>query len=138
MNLSDLKRNAYMLRGSDAKRGYMRWWHSFQGVCPATQETRTFFVEYSILNPALGAAQPILGQHPYYKRHGMKPSYLCIKAGTFPKDDDEGLQLQAYYPLTSLQAAQDPFTCSLKTASIVRIGSAAPLRSPKKLQDIVP
>ena len=54
MNLSDLKRNAYMLRGSDAKRGYMRWWHSFQGVCPTTQETRTFFVEYSILNPALG------------------------------------------------------------------------------------
>ena len=45
MNLSDLKRNAYMLRGSDAKRGYMRWWHSFQGVCPTTQETRTFFVE---------------------------------------------------------------------------------------------
>ena len=33
MNISDLKRNAYMLRGSDAKRGYMRWWHSFQGVC---------------------------------------------------------------------------------------------------------
>ena len=57
MNLSDLKRNAYMLRGSDAKRGYMRWWHSFQGVCPTTQETRTFFVEYSILNPALGTTQ---------------------------------------------------------------------------------
>ena len=54
-----------MLRGSDAKRGYMRWWHSFQGVCPTTQETRTFFVEYSILNPALGTTQPILGQHPY-------------------------------------------------------------------------
>ena len=60
-----------MLRGSDAKRGYMRWWHSFQGVCPTTQETRTFFVEYSILNPALGTTQPILGQHPYYKRHGI-------------------------------------------------------------------
>ena len=65
-----------MLRGSDAKRGYMRWWHSFQGICPTTQETRTFFVEYSILNPALGTSQPILGQHPYYKRHGLKPSYL--------------------------------------------------------------
>ena len=84
-----------MLRGSDAKRGYMRWWHSFQGVCPTTQETRTFFVEYSILNPALGAAQPILGQHPYYRRHGMKPSYLCMKAGVFPKDGDGGLQLQS-------------------------------------------
>ena len=94
MNLSDLKRNAYMLRGSDAKRGYMRWWHSFQGICPTTQETRTFFVEYSILNPALGTSQPILGQHPYYKRHGLKPSYLCIKAGVFPEPGDSGLQLQ--------------------------------------------
>ena len=109
MNLSDLKRNAYMLRGSDAKRGYMRWWHSFQGICPTTQETRTFFVEYSILNPALGTSQPILGQHPYYKRHGLKPSYLCIKAGVFPEPGDSGLQLQAYYPLTSLQVVQDPF-----------------------------
>ena len=109
MNLSDLKRNAYMLRGSDAKRGYMRWWHSFQGICPTTQETRTFFVEYSILNPALGTSQPILGQHPYYKRHGLKPSYLCIKAGVFPEPGDSGLQLRAYYPLTSLQVAQDPF-----------------------------
>ena len=109
MNLSDLKRNAYMLRGSDAKRGYMRWWHSFQGICPTTQETRTFFVEYSILNPALGTSQPILGQHPYYKRHGLKPSYLCIKAGVFPEPGDGGLQLRAYYPLTSLQVAQDPF-----------------------------
>ena len=90
-----------MLRGSDAKRGYMRWWHSFQGVCPTTQETRTFFVEYSILNPALGTTQPILGQHPYYKRHGMKPSYVCIKAGVFPKNGDGGLQLQSYYPMTS-------------------------------------
>lgn len=98
-----------MLRGSDAKRGYMRWWHSFQGICPTTQETRTFFVEYSILNPALGTSQPILGQHPYYKRHGLKPSYLCIKAGVFPEPGDSGLQLQAYYPLTSLQVVQDPF-----------------------------
>lgn len=68
-----------------------------------------FFVEYSILNPALGAAQPILGQHPYYRRHGMKPSYLCMKAGVFPKDGDGGLQLQSYYPMTALQVAQDPF-----------------------------
>ena len=67
------------------------------------------FVEYSILNPALGTTQPILGQHPYYKRHGMKPSYVCIKAGVFPKNGDGGLQLQSYYPMTSLQVAQDPF-----------------------------
>lgn len=39
----------------------------------------------------------------------MKPSYLCMKAGVFPKDGDGGLQLQSYYPMTALQVAQDPF-----------------------------
>ena len=139
MNLSDLKRNAYMLRGSDAKRGYMRWWHSFQGICPTTQETRIFFVEYSILNPALGTSQPILGQHPYYKRHGLKPSYLSIKARCIPSSREiSGLQLWAYYPLTSLQVAQDPFrhlqlqdcVVQRKPDQIVR------LISPMRLQDI--
>ena len=84
MNLSDLKRNSYMLRGSMAKRGYVRWWHSFTGVCADSLETRTFFVEYFVINPRLGGNQPILGQHPYYKKRGMKPSYVMVKAGVFP------------------------------------------------------
>ena len=40
-----------MLRGSMAKRGYMRWWHSFQGICSETGESRTFFIEYFVINP---------------------------------------------------------------------------------------
>ncbi|MGN1145071.1 MAG: hypothetical protein ACI4R5_01380 [Acetatifactor sp.] len=136
MNQSDLHRNAYMLRGSLAKRGYMRFWHSFTGTAIGTGVTRTFFVEYFIINPALGGSQPILGQHPYFKKRGMKPSYVMIKAGVFPTavtaaqanaacgithtESDtasdvlptdtllEGRQLHAFYPVTSLKVAQNP------------------------------
>lgn len=110
MNLSDFKRNSALLRGSQAKRGYVRWWHSFTGVCSATREARTFFVEYFIINPALGANEPILGQHPYCKKHGMKPSYVMVKAGVFPNTEDErGRELHAFYPISALKAAFNPF-----------------------------
>lgn len=110
MNRSDLDRNAYMLRGSFARRGYVRWYHSFKGTAPATGKTRTFFVEYLIMNPALGASQPILGQHPYFKKRGMKPSYIMVKAGVFPDENGEdGRQLNAFYPMTSLKVTRSPF-----------------------------
>ncbi len=109
MNQFDTNRNAYMLRGSLAKKGYMRWWHSFTGVQPDTGETRTFFVEYFVINPALGGDQPILGQHPYFKKRGMKPSYAMVKAGVFPdRYGNEGKQLHAFYPISSMRVAQNP------------------------------
>lgn len=98
-----------MLRGSLAKKGYMRWWHSFTGVQPDTGEMRTFFVEYFIINPALGQDQPILGQHPYYKKRGIKPSYAMVKVGAFPDEyGNAGKQLHAFYPITSLRVVQSP------------------------------
>ncbi len=117
MNQSDLKRNAYMLRASLSRRGYLRFWHSFQGTAPESGVTRTFFVEYFIINPALGGEAPILGQHPYCRKRGMKPSYVMVKAGVFPggKDagqepvpDCEGVQLHSFYPVSSLKVAQQP------------------------------
>ena len=109
MNFSDLKRNAYMLCGSLTKQGYIRWWHSFTGVCPETQETRTFFIEYFVINPGLGTTQPILGRHPYFKNRGMKPSYVMIKAGAFPDENgQDGKQLHAFFPITSLKVVPDP------------------------------
>ncbi len=137
MNQSDLHRNAFMLRGSLAQKGYMRFWHSFTGTAPVTGESRTFFVEYFIINPALGGEQPVLGQHPYFKKRGMKPSYVMIKAGVFPAANcrgdfndtnadsetaphaslteyaythiqEQGRQLHAFYPISSLKVAQDP------------------------------
>lgn len=109
MNQSDLKRNSYMLRGLLAKKGYMRWWHSFSGTHTQTGEIRTFFVEYFLINPALGANHPILGQHPYFKKRGMRPSYLMVKAGVFPDGNgNEGRQLHAFYPVSALLATGSP------------------------------
>ncbi len=109
MNQSDLNRNANMLRGSLARRGYMRWWHSFVGICPETKESRTFFIEYLIMNPALGSDHPILGQLPLYKKKGIKPSYIMVKAGTFPDANGEGgRQLHGFYPVSAMKTALNP------------------------------
>lgn len=109
MNQSDTNRNSYMLQGALSKRGYMRWWHSFRGNDPLTRIMRTFFIEYFIINPAAGSSRPILGQHPYNRRKGIKPSYVMIKAGVFPSEGLPGKQLHVFYPLSSLKTARNPF-----------------------------
>lgn len=115
MNLSDLARNSCMLRGSLAKKGYMRWWHSFSGIQPESGETRSFFIEFFIINPGLGGDAPVLGQHPYNRKHGRKPSYVMVKAGAFPDGQgDGGRQLHAFYPVSALQATGSPLVMQLK------------------------
>ncbi len=115
MNQSDLKRNSYMLWGSLTKKGYMRWWHSFSGINAETGVIRTFFVEFFIINPGLGRELPVLGQHPYYKKRGMKPSYVLVKAGVFPGENgEEGKQLHAFYPISSLKATKCPLAMQVE------------------------
>lgn len=115
MNQSDLKRNAYMLRGSLAKKGYMRWWHSFSGVHSQTGKTRTFFIEFFIINPSLCGDMPILGRHPYYRKRGMRPAYVMVKAGAFPDADGSGgKQLHAFYPLSALRATKSPLVMQVE------------------------
>lgn len=104
-----------MLRGSLAKKGYMRWWHSFSGVHAQTGVIRTFFVEFFIINPRLGRDVPVLGQHPYYKKRGMKPSYVLIKAGVLPGPGGEtGKQLHAFYPVSSLKTTGSPLAMQVE------------------------
>lgn len=115
MNQSDWTRNSHMLRGSLARKGYMRWWHSFSGVQADTGETRTFFIEFFVINPSLGAEQPILGLHPYYRKRGMKPSYVMVKAGVFPDSEgNDGRQLHAFYPISSLKVTGSPLVMEVE------------------------
>ena len=99
MNRSDQDRNAYMLCGSLARRGYLRWWHSFAGVSPATGETRTFFVEYLILNPVPGKRKK--GDVPI-------PSYVRVSAGAFPSENAPGIGLHSHYPICAAKFAKKP------------------------------
>lgn len=111
MNKTDLFRNAYGLSGRLARKGYMRWWHSFQGTNRETGETRTFFIEYFLMNPALGGDIPIWGLHPYYRKRHMRPSYFLIKAGVLPSaDGKQGRQLHRYFGIHELSRTLQPFT----------------------------
>jgi tocopherol cyclase len=73
MNKSDIRRNAFMLRGPLARRGYDWWWHNFTGYSRSDGEPKAFFIEYFVCNPALGGAAPILGQSPANRADGVKP-----------------------------------------------------------------
>ncbi len=108
MNQSDHKRNQSMLRGPLSRRGYLSWWHSFQGREPLTGDMRTFFVEYFVINPALGAGEPILGQLSSNRKKGLKPAYVCVHAGVLP-GTDEGLSLRSYYPIDEMKSLETPF-----------------------------
>lgn len=114
MNHKQKNKNSYMLSGSLARRGFMRWFHSFTGVKKDSGEKRRFFIEYLIMNPSLGKEHPILGQYPFYKKRGMKPSYVLVKAGAFPDSDgQDGIQLNAFYPISSLKTADAPFVLQI-------------------------
>ncbi|MGC4118380.1 MAG: tocopherol cyclase family protein [Myxococcales bacterium] len=107
-------RNDYMLRGSLARRGYDWWWHSLVGKSKRTGAEQPFFIEYYVINPALGGAEPILGQHPESKRRGLKPSYAMLKAGTWaPK---AARQIHNFFGIQKLEVQSSPLA--------VRIGDA--------------
>lgn len=81
-NKHDKTRDAFMLTGSFARKGYDWWWHSFTAVNEKTGEEKPFFIEYFGCNPDLGGAAPVFGQLPEKK----KPSYVCVKAGCWGED----------------------------------------------------
>ena len=90
VNRSDVKRNAFMLKGDLARCGYDWWWHSFTGRHIVTGEEKSFFIEFFTCNPALGGDEPVFGQTPQHQ----KPSYLMVKAGAWGED---ALQLHRFF-----------------------------------------
>jgi tocopherol cyclase len=98
-----MSRNGYMLRGGLARRGYDWWWHSLVGVNKATGEERPFFIEYYVINPALGGKDPIPGQLEENKRNGIKPSYAMLKAGSWGKNG--AVQLHNFYGIQDFSAS---------------------------------
>ncbi|MDP3721147.1 MAG: hypothetical protein Q8R09_01690, partial [Anaerolineaceae bacterium] len=68
-------RNRYMLKGKLARRGYDWWWHSLVAINAKTGQKQPFFIEYYVINPALGGDKVIAGQLPENKAKGIKPSY---------------------------------------------------------------
>ena len=88
-----------MLCGSLARKGYLRWWHSFSGISTVTRIRRFFFVEYLILNPVPGKQK---------KAGPVIPSYVRISAGIFPSEDEPGRQVSSYHPISTAKFARKP------------------------------
>jgi tocopherol cyclase len=111
MNKSDLSRNGYMLTGALAKKGYDWWWHSFMGFSRKTEQKRAFFVEYFVMNPALGKERPIWGQMPEKRL----PSYVMVKAGAWGEGKK---QLHAFFPISEMTVKNDPLTLSVSDCKL--------------------
>ena len=106
-------RNAYMLTGALAHRGYDWWWHSLTGVDAETKEERSFFIEYFSINPALGDREAVLGQSITSQATGKRPSYGMLNAGCW---GPQAAQIHNYFP---------PSSCSFDTHRLeARIGEA--------------
>lgn len=82
--------------------GFDWWWHNFYAVNRATGEERPFFIEYFMVNPVIGGAEPILCQLPENKAAGRKPSYAMVMAGTCGED---AMQIKNYYGIDALRAS---------------------------------
>lgn len=73
-----------------------------------------FFIEYMLMNPSLGQEAPILGQLPFHRKRGIRPSYVLVKAGAFPCDaSSPAKQLHAFYPITALKVALKPLVIQI-------------------------
>ena len=84
-NVQDQSKNKYMLTGDLAEEGYDWWWHSFTGYNKKTGEAQQFFIEYYLINPALGGSEPVFGQLEENKELAIRPSYMMVKAGAVGK-----------------------------------------------------
>lgn len=99
-------RNAYMLKGALARRGYDWWWHSLIAIDHETGEKQPFFIEYFVINPALGGDQPVLGQLPANRQKGIKPAYAMLKAGTWKPG--KAVQIHNFYPVKDFSVNSNP------------------------------
>ncbi len=133
-------RNGYMLKGKLARRGYDWWWHSLVGVSEKTGEKQPFFIEYYVINPALGGTKAQLGQLPANKKKGIRPSYAMVKAGRWGSPDASGekhmAQLHNFYPISQFSADPDSMNVKIgkhtatETRLVGSVGSAPRRRSP--------
>ena len=99
MNKHDIRRNLPVYESKAEKTGYDWWRHSFVGRNNKTGKQRTFFIEYFLINPALGGMEPVFGT----KEEGVKPSYLLIHAGCW---GEKGQKFQRYFGTEQVDSAE--------------------------------
>ena len=109
-------RNAYMLRGRLARRGYDWWWHSLWAEDRATGARQPFFIAYFVINPALGGAAPVFGQLPENRARGIRPAYAMLAAGTWAPGGS--LQLHGFQGTDDVHVTNDPLAVRIGPHSL--------------------
>lgn len=103
MNKSDITRDAYMLKGPLAKKGYDWWWHSFTAHHAKTGEAKSFYIEYFLCNPAHAQDEPVLvWNDPAGRSAGRRPSYCMVNVGFW--GDPRG-QLHRFFPWSQVHVS---------------------------------
>lgn len=102
-NVRDQEKNRFMLEGDLAEEGYDWWWHSFTGYNKKTGEPKTFFIEYYLINPALGGSDVVYGQLLENKEVGIRPSYMMVKAGAL---GEKPVQLHRFFPWDEVEVSK--------------------------------
>jgi len=132
---SDMAREACMLKGRLAQKGYDWWWHSFTGRNKKTGEEKAFFVEFYGCNPARGRNEPILGQLPQNKLMGRGPSYLMVKAGAWGED---AAQLHRFFAWNEVKmkapyfiSAEDCFLSETQTWGQIQVTREEAVKHPE-------
>ena len=90
-------RNAFQLPGTPYfPNGYEWWWHSFVAYRRSDGAPRPFFIEYFVINPGLGGAEPVLSSS------GRPQSYARMIAGTW---GEHHVVLQSTFPVADFAAS---------------------------------
>ena len=94
-NISDISRDAFMLRGPLARRGYDWWWHSLTAENAETGEKKPFYIEFFACNPARAKDEPVIvWNDPEKQKKGILPSYVMVNVGFWGEDHG---QLHNFY-----------------------------------------
>ncbi len=137
----DLRRNAFMLNGSFAHKGYDWWWHHFTAVNAKTGEKKSFFIEFFTCNPALGGNEVVYGQLPENQAKGKRPSYVMVKAGTWGEDK---AQLHRFFPWNEVKLhkaapysieADDCFASDFELRGSVSVTAEEAAEHPEMMSD---
>ncbi len=141
-NISDITRNAWMLKGPLAKRGYDWWWHSFTAENKETGETKPFYVEFFTCNPDHAKDQPVIVWNlPKDKKKTLMPSYLMVNAGFWGEEHGQLHRFFAWKDVTvrdkvpySISAA-DCFCSESHTRGSISITPKAATEHPEWMCD---
>lgn len=108
----------YLLRGNLRSEGFERWRYVFNGVSKSTGQSRVFFVEMYLVNPAVSPDEAVVAQksRPVIDmselisepvvggEFSVKPSYISVKCGYFGKS---GKQFNKFIPASQISWNKD-------------------------------